>query len=446
MTEPMLQMDLPDIGRVRGLRCLRCERLYPMGHYKAGCPACSKVAPSNLTVDYAIDTLSGVTKERISAGPKTMWRYAHSLPVTEKSAVSLGEGMTPLVELPSTAQNFDLDHLYAKCEFANPTGSFKDRLASAAVSAGRSLFSARVIASSSSGNAGAAAAAYAARAGLPCVVFTFFGTAGPMLTQMQAYGAMVVGVNEKAHRWTLLEEGVREFGWVPTSPFFGPVVGSNPYGVEGYKSLSYEIIEQLGWVVPDWIILPVCYGDALIGMARGFDELSRLGWIDRVPRLVAAEIYGSLSDAYGRDWDAPRQMSRDYDTIAVSIGATQSTFQALKGLRDTRGKVIRVPDELLLRWHSELARREGLFIEPSSAASLGAVELLRRDGTIQAGETVVCLFTAGGLKDPEPIARRVGPVPLAGADIGSVLEVVRSTYNVDLKDFLKPKDENGDLL
>ena len=123
-------------------------------------------------------------------------------------------------------------------------------------------FGARVIASSSSGNAGAAAAAYAARAGLPCVVFTFVGTAGPMVLQMQAYGALVVAVENKAHRWTLLEAGVRRFGWFPTSPFFGPVVGSNPYGIEGYKSLAYEIAEQLDWHVPDWIVLPVCYGDA----------------------------------------------------------------------------------------------------------------------------------------------------------------------------------------
>ncbi len=130
-----------------------------------------------------------------------------------------------------------------------------------------------MIASSSTGNAGAAAAAYATRAGLPSIIFTVVGAAGPMMTQMQAYGALVVAVEDKAHRWTLLEAGVRRFGWFPTSPFFGPVVGSNPYGIEGYKSLAYEIAEQLEWRVPDWVVLPVCYGDALVGMARGFAEL-----------------------------------------------------------------------------------------------------------------------------------------------------------------------------
>ena len=323
---------------IAGLRCMRCDALYAPSHFVADCPACRSVAaPSNLTVEYSGNVLNGITKQSLASGPRSIWRYAHSLPVGAEDGISLGEGLTPLVELPRLAQQLDVGSLHAKCEFANPTGSFKDRLASVAVSAGRALFGARVIGSSSSGNAGAAAAAYAARAGLPCIVFTFVGTSGPMVTQMQAYGAMVVAVENKAHRWTLLEAGVRRFGWFPTSPFFGPVVGSNPYGIEGYKSLAYEIAEQLDWHVPDWIVLPVCYGDALVGMSRGFAELVRLNWIKRIPRLVAAEIYGSLSQAEREGRDDPPSIPREYDTVAVSIGAAQSTFQALKALRDTLG-------------------------------------------------------------------------------------------------------------
>ena len=143
-------------------------------------------------------------------------------------------------------------------------------------------FGAKVIASSSSGNAGAAAAAYAAKAGLPCVVFTFLGASPPLVAQMRAYGAMVVAVENKADRWRLQTAGVREFGWYPTSPFFGPVVGSNPYGMEGYKTIAFEIAEAFDWQVPDWCVLPVCYGDALFGMWKGFEELKALGWIDRI--------------------------------------------------------------------------------------------------------------------------------------------------------------------
>ena len=169
-------------------------------------------------------------------------------------------------------------------------------------------FGAKVIASSSSGNAGAAAAAYAAKAGL-AVHRLHLRRARPVRwsLQMRAYGAMVVKVNDKADRWRLQSLGVREFGWYPTSPFFGPVVGSNPYGMEGYKTIAYEIAEAFDWKPPDWCVLPVCYGDALFGMWKGFEELKALGWIDRVPRFVAAEVSGSLTAAMASgDADAAR--------------------------------------------------------------------------------------------------------------------------------------------
>ena len=118
-----------------------------------------------------------------------------------------------------------------------------------------------------------------------------------------------------------------------TSPFFGPAVGSNPFGVEGYKTLAYEVAEALGWQVPDWCVLPVCYGDALYGMWKGFEELRRLGWIDRAPRLVAAEIHGSLGAALADGGDAVPEIPGGRATLAASIGATRSTFQALTALR-----------------------------------------------------------------------------------------------------------------
>ena len=219
----------------------------------------------------------------------------------------------------------------------NPTWSFKDRLASSALTMAKS-FGAKVIASSSSGNAGAAAAAYAAKAGLPCVVFTFLGAAPPLVAQMRAYGAMVVAVENKADRWRLQSAGVREFGWYPTSPFFGPVVGSNPYGMEGYKTIAFEIAEAFDWEAPDWCVLPVCYGDALFGMWKGFDELQALGWIDRVPRLVAAEVSGSITAAMASGEPMPPDRPRNAASIATSIGASQGTVQAARSPAAQRGR------------------------------------------------------------------------------------------------------------
>ena len=143
---------------------------------------------------------------------------------------------------------------------------------------------------------------------------------------MRAYGAMVVKVADKADRWRLQSLGVREFGWYPTSPFFGPVVGSNPYGMEGYKTIAYEIAEAFDWQPPDWCVLPVCYGDALYGMWKGFEELKALGWIDRTPRFVAAEVSGSLAaamaggDAMPPEVAAQRAVDRDVDRRAAGHG------------------------------------------------------------------------------------------------------------------------------
>jgi threonine synthase len=409
-----------------GLACVRCGAAYPLERYASDCDRCRGEAPASLTVTYGKDALSGVRREALTAGPPTLWRWAPFLPVDASDAVSLGEGMTPLV--PARRLGAELGaRLFIKDESRNPTWSFKDRLATVAVSAARRL-GARVIASSSSGNAGAAVAAYAAAAGLPCVVFTFQSAAGPMVTQMRAYGAMVLAVRDKADRWTLLEAGVRRFGWFPTSPFFAPVVGSNPLGLEGYKTLAYEICEQLGWQPPDWCVLPVCYGDALYGMWKGFDDLLRLGWIDRMPRLVAAEIYGSLTATLAAGGDSLVDMPKTHDSVASSLGATRGTYQALHAIRASKGAAIQISDDELLVWQAKLAATEGLYGEPSSLAALAAVERLRAGGVIDAGQTVVAVMTAGGLKDVAPMAQRQGAVPVVPPDIEAAVDALRTAY------------------
>jgi threonine synthase len=203
--------------------------------------------------------------------------------------------------------------LLVKDESRNPTWSFKDRLAAAAVSMARQ-FGAGVIGCSSSGNAGAA------------------GAAGAMMTQMQAYGAMVVATRDKGDRWTLLRRAVEQLGWYPTTPYFGPPAGSNAYGVEGYKTIAYEIAEQLGWQAPAWCALPVAYGDALAGVWRGFEDLARLGLIATLPRMIASEIYGSLAEALRTDAASVPVVTADHPSLAASIATVQSTCQALHTL------------------------------------------------------------------------------------------------------------------
>jgi threonine synthase len=412
------------MAEVIALACIRCGTRYSPDHFAEDCTECRPIARSNLTVVYS-ETFRGPREKPIAAARWDLWRYGDVLPVSAEEAVSLGEGGSPLHRLSNVGAALGMANLFAKDETRNPTWSFKDRLACLAVSSAKAK-GARVIVSSSSGNAAAAAAAYAAKAGLRCVIFTFRGAAGPMVTQMRAYGADVVAVQNKADRWTLMERAVRRYGWFPTSPFFGPVVGSNPYGIEGYKTLAYEIAEQMEWRVPDWCVLPVCYGDALYGMWKGFEDMVAFGWTDRVPRMVAAEIYGSLSQALETGAEAPSEMDRSHETVAVSIGATRSTVQALTILRRSGGHAVTVSNEEMTHWQAELARREGLYVEATSAATLAAVERLLQDGRVNPSERVAVLLTASGLKDPGPTESALDPLLTLPSDVEEAERILKN--------------------
>lgn len=408
---------------VIGLRCVRCHSEYPISHYAQDCGACRPNVRANLEVVY----VQPIQPQRPARDAKRggLWRYGDILPGCEAESVSLGEGQTPLHKLEGVGAKLGLRGLYGKDESRNPTWSFKDRLACSAVSIAKQL-GARTIVSSSSGNAGAAAAAYASKARIPCVVFTLAATSGPMVTQMRAYGAKVVAVANKPDRWRFMEHAVRNFGWFPTSPFFGPVVGSNPYGIEGYKTLAYEIVEELGWRAPDWCILPVCYGDALVGMWRGFNEMKSAGWIDRMPRMVAAEIYGSLNLAMSTGADAPPDIQKSFETVAASIGATQGTFQALNILRQSGGFAATAANAEMMRWQVTLAEIEGLYVEPASAAGLVVIEKLKQSGQLKSDDVVISLLTASGLKDPAITATEQDELIHVPSDFDRAIDVLRA--------------------
>ena len=336
------------MSHLTGLVCIRCGSSFGIEPRFDGCPECRREAPANLTPRYDLDAVSrALSVESLYGRPPGMRRYRELLPPDVQNAATLGEGDTPLLHCERHGRRLGLERLLLKDESQNPSGSFKDRLAFAAI-AMAPRFGARAVGVSSTGNAGAAAAAYAARAGLPCIVLTVQGAASAIITQMQAYGAMVVATRTKADRWKLLQTGVAEWGWYPTSPYFGPPVGSNPYGVDGYKTLAYEVCEQMDWEAPDWCVLPVAYGDALFGMWKGFDELARLGLIRKQPRMVAAEMAGCLAAALASGEDAIPEIAAPSPYVAGSISVNQSTYQALHALRASGGTArVARNDELL---------------------------------------------------------------------------------------------------
>jgi threonine synthase len=177
--------------------------------------------------------------------------------------------------------------------------------------------------------------------------------------------------------------------------------------------------------VPDCCVLPVCYGDALIGVWRGFQEMLALGWIKRLPRMMAAEIYGSLSTALRTGSDALSDMPMSHDTLAKSTTATRSTYQALHVLRASGGAATIVGNDTILEHQAKLAALEGLYVEPASAGAIAAVAQLKADGQIRASETVVVLLTASGLKDPQATGAALRELPVMGGDIAAVFSQLR---------------------
>jgi len=411
------------------LECVRCRRDYPLDAYDRQCETCAGDGiASNLTPRYAaIAPPARPARDDLPEAPNSLWRYADHLPLSAEEAVTLGEGMTPMV----TINGFGHGAIRVKDESRNPTWSFKDRLATVAISWAKKI-GAPAIATSSTGNAGAAAAAYAARAGLPCVVLTYKGAAGAIVSQMRSYGAMVLTVPAMEDRWKVLSQAVREYGWFPTSPFFGPAIGSNPIGIEGYKTLAYEIAEQCDWAPPDWVALPVCYGDALYGLWKGFDDMLRWGWIETVPRLVAAEISGSLAAAAAQDIEMPPVVKRNSKSIANSIDVTRATYQARHALKQSNGLAVALDDQALIAARDRLAAGSGLSAETSSAAAFAAVDVLSQSGIIAPGDRVVAIMTATGLKDFGMAGIPQLGAPDVAPDLDAVLRALGDAYGYDV--------------
>lgn len=423
---------------VTGYVCIRCGHGTPLrlNLDSRGCLICQEEAPANFRLAYAEKTRERWDFAATRDGPPNLWRYEAMLPVTGREAVSLGEGMTPLLAAPAMAKRLGVGRLLIKDETRNPTLSYKDRLSTVAISAGRQM-GAKVVATSSSGNAGASLAAYAARAGLDCIMVTFAHSAGPMLAQARKYGAMVLPLASKSARWPLLGEAVERLGWFVTSPFRAPVVGSHPIGIEGYKTLAYELVQQMDGDVPDWCVMPVCYGDALFGMWQGFLDLHERGVITRLPKMAAAEVFGSLKAALAHNGDTVPEMEARFDTLAVSIGASQGAFQALHVLRQSGGTAVSIGNEGLIRLQEDFAASEGVFAELASVTPLAAAARLRASSVIGPAETVLAVITASGLKDLDRSLAEAQPLPAMGGSLDNALNYLEEHYgfskHIDLK-------------
>jgi len=380
---------------------------------------------NRLDIFYDYSALTEKLSKRILSGRSPgVWKYFELLPVrNKKNIVDLEAGGTPLIRSVAIAEKLGLKKLYLKDETRNPTGSFKDRSMTVGVSKAVE-FGVATTTIASSGNAAAALAAHSAKAGLKCYAFVLASAPDIKLGQIRLYGANVVRVKaeEEGRDPTvkMLLMAVEKYGWYPC-PSFGPF---NPYQVEGPKTMAYEIVEQLDWTAPDWVLVPTGSGCLLAGIWKGFKDYRSLDLCGSSPRLVAIqpEGCGPLARAFKQNqppfeiepWGYPNTIAGGLSDVFPWDGDS-----ALTAMRETGGTAETVSDTEILEAQRLLASTEGIFAEPTGVASLAGLIKLVNKGLIKKTESVVVLITGNGLKDPNAVTSQFKQFPTISPNLES---------------------------
>ncbi len=385
---------MPDMySAFTGLMCSRTHQIYPADRLWNFSPAGAPML-ATYDLDRAARTLR---RDTMHDRPTTMWRYHEVLPApTPESVVSLDEGMTPLLSAPRLGARLGVHHLMVKEEGINPTGSFKARGLSVAVTMANAL-GAKALAIPSAGNAGGAMAAYAARAGLPAHVFVPADAPASNRAECLLSGAQVTLVrgflNDCA---ALVAQGARAHGWYELSTF------KEPYRVEGKKTMAYELVEQMNGELPDVILYPTGGGTGLVAMWKAFAELEALGWIgSKRPRLISVQAEGCAPLVRALEAGAAEsELWRNPTTKVPGLRAPRviADFLCLQAIRDSGGTAIAVPDEAMFVAQREAASAEGIALCPEGAACVVALRELLARGAVGRDERIVLFNTASGLK------------------------------------------------
>ncbi|HKV23065.1 MAG TPA: threonine synthase [Candidatus Acidoferrum sp.] len=375
------------------LECSACGKKYDPNTQQHLC-SCGKPLFAKYDLKRAAATL---TLENLKSRVKSLWRYAEVLP--SDPPVSLGEGLTPLVHAKKLGAKFGLSKLMVKDEGLNPTGSFKARGMTAAITRAKHL-GATALATPTAGNAGGALAAYAAAAGLPAVIVMPADTPSANVMECQAFGAKVVKLNGLiSDCGKYVAERKEREGWYDVTTL------KEPYRVEGKKTMGYELWEQFGGKLPDVILYPTGGGVGLIGMCKAFDEMQEMGWIGAErPRMVAVQAEGCAPVV--KAWEAHKETAEFFQNAAtlasgLRVPGPLGDFLILRMLKQTHGTAIAVSDAEMMRDGKELASLEGIFAAPEGAATVSAVRKLAASGWVKPNETVVLFNTGTGYKYSE---------------------------------------------
>ncbi|HZQ76444.1 MAG TPA: threonine synthase [Acidimicrobiia bacterium] len=388
---------------VAQLSCRECGRAYEVAPVHV-CEWC--FGPLEATYDY--DAIrSSLTREKIAAGPTSIWRYADLLPADRGSAVDLGAGFTPLVRAERLAGALGLGELWIKNDTLNPTNSFKDRVVAVALSKALE-FGFKTAACASTGNLANSVAAHATRAGMKSYVFIPSNLESGKVVATAVYGGNVVAVDgnyDDVNR--LCAELAGTYPWAFVN------VNLRPYYAEGSKTLAFETAEQLGWRFPDHVVVPMASGSQLTKIRKGFEELAKVGLVDgeATVRVSGAQALGCspIAAAFLSGSDTIKPVKPDTIAKSLAIGNPADGYFALDVVRHSGGGMAAVTDAEIVEGIKLLARTEGIFTETAGGVTIATLKRLAEEGVVRPDECVVAYVTGHGLKTLEALTGTVGP-------------------------------------
>src|SRR5438128_4027445 len=383
---------------VSHVECTICSARHDAKRLLTVCERCGQM----LAVRYNLSRINAsVTKDALRARPHGMYRFRELTPLDEGEApVTLGEGGTPLLELPRLAAHLGIGKLWAKDEGQNPTGSFKARGLGMAITRARTL-GAKGFVIPSAGNAGGAAAVYAARCGLPCVVIVPRGTPAAAVAEAQVAGAHVFTIEGSiATAGRVVAKVSPQLGWFDLSTL------KEPYRLEGKKTIGLELAEQLEWRMPDVLLYPTGGGTGLVGIPKGYEELRAMGWLSgSLPRFFAVQAEGCApvvkafaeAEQNTAAWENPTTHA-----AGLRVPSPFAGRQMLRLLRDTRGGVVAIGEGAIQEAQRLVARTEGIWTAPESAALVAALAQLKDRGEASRDADILLILTGAGLKYEPP--------------------------------------------
>ena len=405
---------------VSGLRCRECSREYP-GEALNVCDFC--FGPLEVVYDYA--TISEVvSRDRIAAGPLSIWRYHDLLPASGDDPVDIMAGFTPLLKARNLGERLGLKNLYIKNDSVNPSFSFKDRVVSVAATKARE-FGFETIACASTGNLACSVAAHAARAGLRSVVFIPSDLERGKVIGAAVYGPTMVAVEgtyDEVNR--LCSEVGDNYPWAFVN------INMRPYYAEGSKTLGYEVAEQLGWRIPDHVVIPSASGAMFTKIWKGFNELACLGLLEGVDsmtfgpdqntvhhpaittrmHMAQAEGCSPIVNAWTSGQTQVRPVRPDSIAKSLAIGNPADGIYALRVIKESDGSAYAVPEPEVVEGIKLLAETEGIFTETAGGVTVSALKYLAESGAIGADELTVAYITGNGLKTQEAVEEVVNPL------------------------------------